>query len=113
MKKTIESITKWLRESSLSVNRAKSEVCTFHKTEIRRGTIPVDGINIVTKNEMNILLVQFDTRLSWAQQGYRAIQKANKALNAIKLIRRFFITNEHLQLCTSNYFSILYYSCKV
>jgi hypothetical protein len=99
-----------LRESGLSVNRAKIEMCIFHKREIKWVTITVNGNDVVTKKEMNILGVQFDTRLSSDLQVSGAIQKANKALNAIKLIRKFFNTNELLK---SNYFSILYYNCEV
>ena len=41
------------------------------------------------------------------------INKANKALNAIKLINRYFNTKELLQLLTSNFYSILYYNAEV
>ena len=113
MKKSIESITKWLRDSGLSVNKSKTEVCTFHKREIRSFTININGTIITTKNDMNILGVQFDTRLTWEKQVTATITKANKALNALRLIRRFFNTKELLQLLTSNYYSILYYNCEV
>jgi hypothetical protein len=56
--------------------------------------ITVDGYDIVTKNKMNILGVQFDKRLGWDQEVSGAIQEANRAFSAIKLIRRFFNTNE-------------------
>ena len=48
-----------------------------------------------------------------SQQVANAISKSSKALNAIKLIRRFFNSKELSQLLTSNYYSILYYNCEV
>ena len=113
MKKSIESITKWLRDSGLSVNKSKTEICTFHKKEVKVFTIIIDGTAISTQNEMNVLGVMFDTRMQWDKQVSGAITKANKALNAIRLIRRYFNTNELLQLLTSNYYSILYYNSEV
>ena len=41
------------------------------------------------------------------------IKRSSKALNAIRLIRRFFSTKELLQLITSNFYSILYYNSEV
>ena len=113
MKKAIESITKWLRDSGLSVNKSKTEMCSFHKREMRVFTLIIDGTSIKTQNDMNILGVIFDTRLQWEKQVAGTITRANKALNAIRLIRRYFNTKELLQLLTSNYYSILYYNSEV
>jgi hypothetical protein len=41
------------------------------------------------------------------------ILKANKALNAIKILRKYFKTNKLIILFTSNNFSILYYNSEV
>jgi hypothetical protein len=49
------------------------------------------NMSIVTKNEMNVLGIQFDSRLKWSNQVSNAIRKSNKALNAIKIIRRYLI----------------------
>ena len=43
----------------------------------------------------------------------KAINKANKSLNAIKLIRKFFSTSELVNLITSNFYSVLYYNSEV
>ena len=39
--------------------------------------------------------------------------KANHALNALKLIRKYFNVNEILQLIMSNFYSVLYYNSEV
>ena len=41
------------------------------------------------------------------------INKANRALNAIKLIRKFFNTKELITLVTSNFYSVLFYNSEV
>ena len=41
------------------------------------------------------------------------INKANLALNAIKLIRKFFNTKELITLVTSNFYSVLFYNSEV
>ena len=62
---------------------------------------------------MNALGVVFDSKLNWAKHIANQINKANRALHAIKLIRRYFSKNEILQLLTSNFYSILFYNSEV
>ena len=55
----------------------------------------------------------FDSRLTWSIHISNQINKANKALYAIKLIKKYFTQTEILTLITSNYFSILYYNSEI
>ena len=43
----------------------------------------------------------------------RTIARANKALNAISLIRRYFTQEGLIKLITSNFYSVLYYNSEV
>ena len=113
MEKSLESITRWLRDSGLVVNKTKTEICIFYRHECQAIDIRVEDTIVKTKNVMNVLGVLFDTKLTWCGQVAKSITKSEKALNAIKLIRRYFNTKELLQLLTSNYYSILYYNCEV
>ena len=113
MEKSLEAITKWLRQSGLVVNKIKTEICIFYKHECQVFDVRVEDTIVKTKNVMNVLGIQFDTRLNWSGQVAKTIMKAEKALNAIRIIRRYFNTKELLQLLTSNFFSILYYNCEV
>jgi hypothetical protein len=61
---------------------------------------------IASKASMNVPGVIFDSKLSWSEQVSSAVMKANKSLNAIKLIRKYFTTPEFLQLVTSNFYSV-------
>jgi hypothetical protein len=52
----------------------------------------------------------FDAKMFW---GPQAVKKANKALNSMKLIRKFFGVEELIKIITSNFYSLLYYNSDV
>ena len=62
---------------------------------------------------MNILGVTFDSKLQWCDHIAIASNKALKALTAIRIIKKYFIKKELLQLITSNVLSILYYNSEI
>ena len=84
---------------------------------IKKDTPPVEIIlnNVTVKSgtSMNVLGVCFDSKLTWAKHISNAINKANMALHAIKLIKKHFSGNEIIQLLTSNFYSILYYNSEI
>ena len=63
--------------------------------------------------EINVLGVIFDCKLNWASHISKQINKANKALHTIKLIRKFFKPEEIWTLLTANFYSVLYYNSEV
>ena len=62
---------------------------------------------------MNVLGLTFDSKLQWIPQISRAINGANKSLQAVKLIRKYFTKSEIVQLLTSNFYSKLYYGAEI
>ena len=62
---------------------------------------------------MNVLGVIFDSKLQWSEQISNTIKRSMNALNAIRLIRRYFKRDELLNLVTSNFYSILYYNSEI
>ena len=113
MEKSLEAIVKWLKKSGLKVNQEKTDMCLFYKHDTAAVMVNVGGIMIESKKEINVLGVTFDSKMQWSSHVSKVIIKANKALNAIKLIRKFFNKKELLQLLTSNFFSVLYYNSEV
>ena len=113
MEREIVKITKWLKQSGLKVNDEKTDICIFNKHNIDPLTIRVNGFDIVTKNSINVLGVLFESKLNWSAHIVKVINKANKALNAIKLIRKFFNTSELINIVTSNFYSILFYNSEI
>ena len=109
----LEKIIKWLKDSGLKVNESKTELCIFHRKNNTEGTLTVDNIVVTSKNEMNVLGLTFDSRLSWAPQVSRAIKSANTSLQAVRMIKKYFTTLEITQLLTSNFYSRLYYGSEI
>ena len=104
---------KWLKESGLKVNETKTELCVFHRINNTEGSLLVDDVVIESKNEINVLGITFDSKLQWIPQITRAIKGANKSLQAIKLIRKYFSKLEIIQLLTSHFYSKLYYGSEI
>jgi hypothetical protein len=110
---TMERIIKWLKNSGLKVNDAKTEVCLFSRTDVRPIKLTINGIELTTKKSMNVLGVHFDTKLNWQTHMQSTITKANKALQAIKLIKKNFTKKELMTLVIANYYSILFYNSEI
>ena len=113
LKKELEKIIKWLKGSGLKVNEKKTELCIFHRNGNTDGNLLIDNDLITSKNEINVLGITFDSKLQWSSQVSRAIGGANKALQAIKLIRKYFTTPKIVQLLTSNFYSRFYYGSEI
>jgi hypothetical protein len=97
MQVSLLRITKWLRDSGLSVNKNKTELCLFSRQQMIPVGIILEDAMIMSKSEMNVLGIQFDSGLKWSSQVANAIQKSQKSLNAIKIIRKHFNTSELLK----------------
>ena len=102
-----------MRDSGLRVNEAKTEVCLFYKNNHPLIELEFNNVKVKSKTSMNILGVQFDSRLQWTEHISNTINKSKRALHAIKLIKKHFNKEELRQLLTANYYSILYYNAEV
>ena len=110
---SLNNIVSWLTSSGLKVNEAKTEICLFSRSNVEPVEISVSGQEVQSKTQINVLGIIFDSKLQWGPQIASALKKSSKALNAIRLIKRFFDPNELLQLITSNFYSVLYYNSEV
>ena len=110
LEKKLEMITKWLRDSGLTVNESKTEVCVFHKNDPPTVEIRVCNSMVKSKKSINVLGVMFDSKLNWNHQISLTISKAKKALYALRLIKKFFNPNEMRTLLDTYFYSILYYN---
>ena len=70
---------------------SKTEVCLFHKTDVNTVDFTVNTVTIKSKESINILGVQFDSKLSWGQHISNTINNTKRTLNGIRLIRRYLI----------------------
>ena len=103
----------WLIDSGMKVNEAKTDVCLFHRGDTTPISLNINGNIIKSNNKINVLGVIFDSKMQWSDHIAHAIKRATGALNAIRLIRKFFTKGELLQLITSNFYSILFYNSEI
>ena len=108
-----ENIINWLKMLGMKVNESKTSLCLFYYKDTAPIEIQLNGVTIKSCKSLNVLGVVFDQKLQWSEQISNCIAKSNKALTAIRLIKKFFNTGELLQLVTSNFYSILYYNSEI
>ena len=106
-------ITKWLRDSGLVVNDDKTEICLFFKRDHAPINLTINNKILTSQHTINVLGVLFDCKLAWTSQVAQTIKKSRKALQAIRLIKKYLTKKETKQLLTSNFYSILYYNCEI
>ena len=109
----LERIKKWLTQSGMKVNESKTCLSLFCSQDTTPIEITLNTVPIKSTTTINVLGVIFDQKLQWVSHISQCIAKSNKALAAIRMIRKFFNTNELLQLVTSNFYSILYYNSEI
>jgi hypothetical protein len=63
LEKSLEAITKWLRDSGLKVNRPKTDLCLFYQHDIAPVKITIDGCIVQSKITINVLGLLFDSKL--------------------------------------------------
>ena len=90
MKKTLEMIIKWLKDSCLKVNDLKAELCLFSKRDCALVTLNINGYEIKSKRTINVRGVIFHSKLMWQPQVLSIIKRASKAKHAISLIKKYF-----------------------
>ena len=75
MKKDLEIMTKWLKDSGMKVNETKTEICVFHRLDPPQITITINNCHVKSINSMNVLGVQFDSKLCWSNHVSKCIKK--------------------------------------
>ena len=116
IKKTILSVqvaSGWLTDNGLKINQSKTEVCLFHKKDQGEETIVINNVAVPVLKQIKILGIIFDSKLDWHIQARNAMAKANKAKQALSLIRKFFDQEEMIKLATAYFYSTLYYGARV
>ena len=81
----------------------------FYQKDTHQVEMAVTVFLVKWKDQMNLLGV----KLTWAIHVSIQTNKANNALHAIKLIRKYFNQEEILSLLTSNFYSIRFYNPEV
>ena len=104
-KNTLELIIRWMKDSGLNVNDAKTETCIF--------TLTINNAEVISNTHINVLGVTFDSKLNWQTHTQMAIAKSKKALQAVRLIKKFLNKKELFNVIRANFYSILYYNSSI
>ena len=56
MQRKIEAMTKWLRDSGLTVNEAKTECCLFYKNDHQLINIKINDVTLCSETPKKIFL---------------------------------------------------------
>ena len=97
----------------MMVNESKTCLCLFYHKDTTPIEITLNNVKIKSETKINVLGVIFDQKLQWSDHIAHCIAKSNKALSAIRLIKKYFNTNELLAFVTSNFYSILFYNSEI
>ena len=108
-----KKVEKWMTGSGLKVNIGKTELVIFHRMDATVGTIQLNGFEIVSKKEMSVLGVMFDSKLEWSTQVEKASRKARSTLQGLRVIDKYFTIPEKLTLLTTFFYSRLYYGSQI
>ena len=92
MERELNLITTWLTDSGLKVNESKTESCLFYRKDSHPVEITINNTITKSKDHMNVLGVTFDSKLNWSKHVADQISKSNKALHAIKMIKKILHT---------------------
>ena len=113
MEAKLARVEGWLRKSGMKVNGAKTCLCLFYYKDTTPIEITLNDTIIKSSKNINFLGVLFDQKMQWTDYVAHCILKSNKALSAIRLIKKNFTTKELLQLITSNFYSVLFYNSEI
>ena len=89
MERKLTRTESWLRRSGMKINDAKTCLCLFYHKDTTPIEIKLNESTIRSTKNINVLGVIFDQKLQWSDHIAQCIAKSNKALTAIKMIKKF------------------------
>jgi hypothetical protein len=90
-----------LRQWPLCQKKEDGSLC-FSPNDSRANEVVLGNEKVCLLKQMKILGLIFDSKLNWYYQTVNAIENANKAKQALRIISKFFSTQEMVKLsnCT-------------
>ena len=95
------------------MNEDKTDICLFYKRDHPTVAITINHKVIISKTQINVLGVIFDSKLQWSNQVSQAVSKSKRALHGIRLIKKYLTKDETRMLLTANFYSVLFYNCEI
>lgn len=93
-------------------------VCNVEKTELMtfglgKISLEVGGKTVHSQENLKVLGLVFDEKLSWENQVAKTIKSASRTLHGMKQIRKYLDQKMAKQVITSYFFSILNYGLEI
>ena len=109
----LTAISLWFRRSGLKVNEEKTEIAIFYKDNCNPEDVLINGMIVRTKGTIKVLGITMDTTLTWNEHINNTISNVQSKIHAVRMIQRFFLTDEILQLLKAYCYPSLYYASNV
>jgi hypothetical protein len=109
----LTAISLWFKSSGLKVNEEKTELAIFYKDNCNPENVLINGTIIRTKGTIKVLGITMDTTLTWNEHINNAVSNVQSKIHAVRMIQRFFLTDEILQLLKAYCYPSLYYASNV
>ena len=109
----LTAVTLWFRSSGLKVNEDKTELAIFYKDNCNPEDVLINGTIVRTKGTIKVLGITMDTTLTWNEHVNNAVSNVQSKIHAVRMIQRFFLTDEILQLLKAYCYPSLYYASNV
>jgi len=104
----------WLKKSGMVLNSSKTEAAYFSTRELSNPPeIEIDGIQIVTNQQIKVLGMIFDYKMSWDLHVEKLLKEANSRTQAIRHIQPHLTKTECMNAAHGLFFSKLYYCSSV
>jgi hypothetical protein len=97
----------------LKVNEVKTEIVIFYKDNCNPENVLINGTVVITKATMKVLGTTMDTTLTWNEHVNKVVSNVQSKIHAVRMIQRFFMTDEILQLLKAYCYPSLYYASSV
>lgn len=105
--------TEYLRSLGMVVNSEKTEVMYIQRQGKPESlTIRCVNIAIQTQNEIKILGVALDNRLTWYNDISKTVNKLSRLMNGLKFIRKRLTEQQFIKVLTSQYYGMCYHGCQ-
>jgi hypothetical protein len=109
----LTTISLWFCSSRLKVNKEKTEIVIFYKDNCNPEDVLINGTIVRTKATMKVLGITMDTTLTWNEHVNNTIFNVQSKIHAVRMIQRFFMIDEILQLLKAYCYPSLYYASSV
>jgi hypothetical protein len=78
MKKEVHRRNKWLKDLGMKVNESKMEICVVHRLDTPQFHLTLIEVKISSVNLMNVIGLQFGSKLSWSSKISKCVKKLNQ-----------------------------------